>query len=598
VTRLGRRWLRVCVLLLLGHSLGLGYLELKAKRAEAHGMYVSALQSYEGYATIDWDDFVYYPRAIAVAEGWWPIDPWIDHEQRMPTWGIIPPLPATIFGLLLRGTGDIHTALYLASIVSTVLIGLMLAMLLEGDPFRLSPLAALLAAIVFVKMPWLAVKAQQLVPPWGLVRETINPFVLGRPLDALTTVEAGLFTYAFYTLFIVLFWRAVYRRQLSTFVAAGAAAGLLIYVYFYHYIFAFALLACWLVIALVRREWREARLAAHAVVTGLVCTIPHFVNILRTARYLDVPAYVSRLGVEPGRFVFGNLKYLAALAIPLAVGVVYARKATNPDRRAVALRLLEAMVLAYFGVLNLRLVLGFDVQSDHYWRQSLALPATLWVIVACTELARDRSRAPRLGLLIVIVTGIVASNASWLMGRTHPETPSAAQLEMAERMDLVIQLARPGDVVMVTDVATAYHASVNARVRPFVPFVHALVGERDILTRFFTAQYFTGIEPFRMPARTNLPTVDETAALRSEQKYLLGTDEPQPADRLLDIRQAVSSAFQRGDAPLQPRVDLILVPSAQQSLAHMRIVKHFDIVEEGSGGGYWAARVKPKVKPT
>ena len=158
------------MLLLLGHSLGVGYLEIKAKRAEAGGMYVAALQAQEEYATIEWDDFVYYPRAIAVARGWWPIDPWVYHDRPMSTWGIIPPLPAVMFGLLLRATGDIDTALYIASVLSTLLIGLMLTLFLEGPPVRLSRPAALLAAIVFVKMPWLAVKAQQ-----GAIGRPLSP---------------------------------------------------------------------------------------------------------------------------------------------------------------------------------------------------------------------------------------------------------------------------------------------------------------------------------------------------------------------------------------------------------------------------------------
>ena len=591
-------------LLLLGHSLGVGYLEIKAKRAETGGMYVAALQAHEEYATIEWDDFVYYPRAIAVARGWWPIDPWVYHDGPMSTWGIIPPLPAVMFGLLLRATGDIDTALYIASVLSTLLIGLVVALFLEGPPVRLSRPAALLAAIVFVKMPWLAVKAQQLLPLWGFVRETVSPFVLGRPLDAFTTVEAGLFTYVFYTVFIVLFWRAVYTHRLRAFVLAGAAAGLLIYVYFYHYIYAFALLASWMVLALVRRDWRDARLAAYAVAAGMACTIPHFVNLLRASSYLNVPEYINRLGVEPGRFVFGNLRYLASLAIPIALGLVYWQKAALSPMRSGVLRILWAMVIAYLGVQNLRLVLSFDVQSDHYWRQSLALPATLWVIVVCAELgraasvagarARRRNRMARVALAAVIAGGIVVANISWLSGRARPESPSPAQLEMVERMTLVTSLSAPGDVVLTTDVPTAYHASVNGSVRPFVPFVHALIGQTEIIRRYFIGQYLTGVEPMRLPSGTNLPNVDETATLHSERKYLLGTDEPQSMDAIVKIQRTVAAGFTEGAPPVIPRVDVILVPSAQAPLARRRILMYFDIEQERSAAGYWAARVRPR----
>lgn len=579
--------------MLLGHTLGVGYLELRAKRAEARGMYVSALQADDPYATIDWDDFVYQPRAIAVAEGWGAIDPWIHHDQTPPTWGAIPPLPATIFGLLIRAAGEIHLALYLASIASVVLIGAMVGVTLTRPPLGLSPPAALLGAIVFVKMPWLAVKAQQMYPPGKFVADTIGPFTLGRPLDALTTVEAGLFTYAFYVLFIVLFWRAVFRPGRAAFVAAGAAAGLLVYVYFYHYIFAFALIASWMLLSAFRREWRTARLAALALATGLACAVPHFVNMAIASSWFDLAAYVGRLGLEPGRFVAGNLKYLAALAIPLAVAGIYARRTAPSHERSTTLWLLAALVLAYIGVLNLRIVLGFDVQSDHYWRQSLGLPATFWVIAAGAVLLRRTSRTPRLALAAVIATGLVFSNVSWLSGRTHPEPPSAEQLLMADRMALIVELAGPGDVVLVPDVPSMYHASVNARVRPFVPFVHALIDQREIIRRYFIGQCLTGAA-LRLPIRTEVPTRDETAALRSEQKYLLGTDAPQPDERFEATRREVAEQCDTASLGSVPRLDVVLAPESRRDAAKRHLAPLFEIVREGTGGGYWGARVRPR----
>jgi hypothetical protein len=262
------------------------------------------------------------------------------------------------------------------------------------------------------------------------------------------------------------------------------------------------------------------------------------------------------------------------------------------------------MALAYVGVLNLRLVLGFDVQSDHYWRQSFALPATVWVIIVSAELARaaaaagaDARRSHRtasMALAAVIAAGIVVANVSWLTGRAHPETPSAAQFEMVDRMALVTNLSSPGDVVLATDVPIAYHATVNGNVRPFVPFVHALVGQPEILRRYFIAQYLTGVEPMRLPGRTALPTLDETAALRSEQKYLIGTDEPQSLSAFVKMRHAVAAGFAGGTPPSIPRVDVILAPTAQMPLARQRILLYFEIEQERSGAGYWAARVRPR----
>lgn len=572
----------------------MGYLELRAKRAETRGMYVAALQAEDPYATIDWDEFVYQPRAIAVAEGWGAIDPWMHHDRTPPTWGAIPPLPATLFGVLIRVAGDIHLALYIASIVSVLLIGAMVGWTLSQPPVGLSPPAALLGAAVFVKMPWLAVKAQQMYPPGKFITDTLGPFTLGRPLDALTTVEAGLFTYAFYVLFIVLFWRAVFRPGRAVFIASGASAGLLVYVYFYHYIFAFALIASWILLSAIRREWRAARLSAIALAAGLVCAVPHFVNMAIASSWFDLPGYIGRLGLEPGRFAFGNLTYFAALAIPLAVGWIHARRVAPSHERSTTLWLLGAMVLAYIGVLNLRLVLGFDVQSDHYWRQSLGLPATFWVIATCAVLLRGASRGPRLALTAVIAGGLVYSNVSWLIGRTHPEPPSAEQSRMADRMALVVKLAEPGDVALIPDVPAMYHATVNARVRPFVPFVHALTAQQEIIRRYFIGQCLTGADEFRLPVRTAVPTQDETAALRSEQKYLLGTDAPQPEGQFEATRMDVAAQCGAASLGPLPRLDVVVAPESRQEEARRRLAPLFEIVREGTGGGYWGARVRPR----
>lgn len=590
-------------LLLVGHTLGIGYLESRRNRAHAGGAYISALEPHNSYATIEWDEFVYVPRAIAVAEGWWPIDPWLHHETSMFTWGIIPPLPAAFFGGLIRALNDVHAALYVATVLTTVGLGLLISGFLRSAPLNLSSASAILGALVFVKMPWMGVKAQQMFSWESFVRETLNPFLVGRPLDGLTTIEAGLFTYLPYTIFIVAFWTAAYQRTLRAYLIAGAAAGVLVYVYYYHYIYAFALMSCWIVAAAAARDWRDARLGAHALGMGLVCAVPHFANLLRLSSYVDVSAYVGRLGVEPGRFASANLKYTAALAISLLIGAVYARVVTERKLESVTLRMLAAMVIAYVGVLNLRVLLGFDVQSDHYWRQSLGLPATIWVIVALTAIVKElmsRYRLPsvarviKLTLALIVLFGIVASNGLWLAAAGRPAVPSPAQAALVEQVRLVRRLASPGDVLLTTDVVLTYHSAVNARVKPFVPFVQALVDQSEIVRRYYLAQYITGVEPPRLPKRTQLPTDDQTAALHSEQKYLTGSEASAAVSVFRDVQRSVAAVLEPAASSDIPRVDVIIVPAAQQSLARERILKRFDIVDEGVGAGYWAARVTPK----
>lgn len=591
-------------LVLLGHSFGVGYLSRKAQRAETGGMYLSALSRSDRYATIEWDEFVYYPRAIAVAQGWRPLDPWVSHEHPALTWGVLPPFGAVVFGSLTTLTGDLQLALYLATVISTVLIGWLVAGFLMGPPLRLSPWPAALSAIVFVKMPWLGVKAQELLPFGDFIQSTVRPFVLGAPLDALIDVEAGLFTYVPYTLFIVLFWRAVYDRSVRAFVATGLSAGLLVYVYFYHYIYAFALLAAWAVVAAVRRDRQGMRSGGIGLVVALVCTIPSFLNLSRLGRIVSVPEYVGRLGVEPAEFSAGHAIYLVSLTLPLLLAWLYARVRPGVHVPA-ALMILLAMVMAYLGVLNMRLVLPFDVQSDHYWRLSFGLPATMWVVVVGSDLIRfaasrtsrgRRSVSIAAGVLIGLVCfGIIKNTTFWLSKRWHIESPSASQMDMARRMTLLKSLARPGDVLMVTDIATAYHAMINAEVRPFVPFVQALVPESEILRRFFQAQYVTGSDRIRAPRGLDGVPAEEPFAATSEMKYLFGAFEAKPDAEALADMLAERTRLTAGRVDPLPRVDLVLVPVSQEALARSRIVQQFDIIEERFSDGFWCVRVKRRM---
>lgn len=606
----------VFLFLILGHTFGSHYLELWGRRQLVGGLLISALSSTDGYATIDWDELVYFPRALAVAEGHSPLDPWVDHENPKIGWGPFPPFPPLIFGTLIRLVGDLHIALYLAAVVSTVLQGCILIPFLQGSPLRVGFWGAFLASVWLIKFPWFAVRFVQF-PNFTLASDySLKDFIKGPPRDAFLDVEAGLFTYFPYLAFLLLFWLLVNESKHAVF--TGIIAGSLTYVYFYHQVFAFLLISTAAIMSFLEDGWNECKPYLVALIFGLLFAIPHYLQLWQLSKNVDLFEYIQRLGFEDGRFNIQNLVYLWYLPGLLLVGALYGIVRRPGAHKLLCLRVLGMIVVSYVIVLNLRVVLGFDVNSDHYWRQSLGLPATLWMIVATGDLVKDlvnRNTALKWGMQVgmgVLGIAIVAIAIKGHWGTWDPgdyekgalrlrEYISDAQKDMVGRMQLLKTVLHPGEILLVSDPATAYHAVVNLRARLFVPSGMSVLSNREITERYFVAQYFSGFNQIRGPRDSSKPREpDKFVHAAGEQLFLFVNYSP--ADKgdyglSEEITQMIENTSIEEAEKIYARrlwrVDAVFGRTAQREVALERMRKYFRVLEVHNEDGYWVASVEP-----
>ena len=147
--------------------------------------------------------------------------------------------------------------------------------------------------------------------------------------------------------------------------AAGVFYGLLFYVYPYFYAFATIFLGIFFLALFVTGKKREAGVIFIAGTVGLVIAIPFFINQFNLANLPQYNEIMERaVGYEIGHaFRFSlwakYLTYATMVALALWLG-----KKLHTSVKAL---FLAALTLASIAVLNIQVVTGFNVQSDHWF---------------------------------------------------------------------------------------------------------------------------------------------------------------------------------------------------------------------------------------
>ena len=283
----------ILIFLVFGHAFGTYYLRLWGLRQLVGGLYISSLSPTDTYATVDWDELVYFPRALAVARGHSPLDPWVYQENETFGWGPFPLVPPLIFGILTRLAGDLHIALYLAVIISTAFHGWVLTLFFRRNPFSLGFFEAVLASLWFIKFPWFGVRFYQFSSFMVPSDYTLKALAGSPPRDAFLDVEAGLFTYFPYVAFLILFWRLMLQGKNA--ISTGLLAGVLTYVYFYHQIFAFLLIITGAALSFLTHDWAKTKSYMVALTVGLTVAAPHYIQLWILRNQIDLFEYIRRL---------------------------------------------------------------------------------------------------------------------------------------------------------------------------------------------------------------------------------------------------------------------------------------------------------------
>jgi hypothetical protein len=486
-------WLVAVFAAAIAFSFARGYIQDYVDSHDIGGRMICSLTSQKDvFANVEWDQLCYIPRMNAAAAGRIFSDPWNSHNPAFSGWGSFGLFPAVAGGLFLAVFDDLFLALSVWSLLNFSLISLVGYAIFRAAPFGLSRAAALVAVCFLVHFPWISVQPFQYYPLM------IFP-LLGSPVHSQTDIEAGLFTYLPLILFLFFYWRFVCRPAQRNAAAAGAAAGFLTYVYYFHYIFAFAMLASHALVMIILRKNREALLGGIALLAGISVAIPFFINSGLSAATYIAGEYLQRLAYEPGASPLADYRWLAVLWLPAMIGFLYWRQSRYAH--PIVTESFVTMAIAFCGVLSLRAVMGFGVATDHYWRQSLAIPATLWStgVVACLWTSREwpagLSKLMRFSVMLLPFLIFVRTGSAMLV---HFQQQSPADLITAEQgrvlaaVDCLDSEDVEGQGFMSSDTALNYLAMVNLRMVPFVPTGLSPASLETITERYLMSMYLTG----------------------------------------------------------------------------------------------------------
>ncbi|MBI4118632.1 MAG: hypothetical protein HY455_03800 [Parcubacteria group bacterium] len=285
-----------------------------------------------------------------------------EHKDGPILWPILVPFMVSPF---LLPFDSVFPGIVLSELFFPVLLFLALFFLLVR--FTENKLFSLFSAYVIMLFPQLMV----LVPPSSLTELKLLffqfiPFsnVPASELNFLTRdsfIPGGpFFVMLFYCMYRVL--TDENRRKLFT-VLGGVFYGLLFYLYFYYWVFATIFLGILFLVLLVTKNYSGARTVFFAGLTGVVISLPFWLNqyyLTGLSSYGDI---MPRMGIEEGHGVRWFLWKTYALFVAMAALALYFGKHFSKRMLGYFLATLAVTgIVAY----NINVVTGFTIQSDHW----------------------------------------------------------------------------------------------------------------------------------------------------------------------------------------------------------------------------------------
>jgi hypothetical protein len=252
---------------------------------------------------------------------------------------------------------------------------------------------------------------------------------------------------------------------------------------------------------------------AGAFLAAAITAIPFVINSILFMRAFDWEFYVQRFSYEPGRAPFSDYGLFLHFLLPSVVALLYAVFRKPSETKGIVLRVWAVLGLAYAIVIHLRVLLGFAQASDHFWRLSLGIPASLWCIGAGFDLVRSQTVGWNKATTIVRLAAIVLPFA--LLARTATgeihflRKPSALarisqeQRGMLEKLNCMKQVLKPGEGFMTNEPALNYHVMANLKGLPFVATGLSPVPVEHLTKRYLLSSYLTGHDELRYPDRAD-----------------------------------------------------------------------------------------------
>lgn len=464
---------------------------------------ISALANDKEYHNVIWDDFCYIPRMRVASSGGVFSDPWNSYSPNYKGWGSFGLLAPFIGGIFIYIFKNYFIAMTIWGLINFTLIIILLYNIFRARPFEFPQSASILGTFLLLNLLWFGGQTFE-----RLGEAIPKAFFTGYHFS-LVELEAGLFTYLPYILFLFFYWRFVtdpcWRKSLFV----GGSAGFLTYIYFYHHAFAFSIVIGQAIVSLILQRKKEAAYLAGALGAGLLVATPYIVNSLLVTSTSASLLYMERLDFSPGRSPFQDYHWFLHLQILFVIGVVYCILRKQADIKWIMVRTWGVLGIAYAIVLHLRLFLSFMQAVDHFWRMSLGIPASLWCILAVFDLTRSSSVQFDWGKKVVYLTAVLlpililvrtTADVGYSMRSQDPMSQlSATQRKTLEELNCLNQILKPGEGFLTVDPALNYHTMVNLRGKPFMAMGLSPISIDELSKRYLLSAYLTGRDNILYP---------------------------------------------------------------------------------------------------
>src|SRR3989344_725939 len=305
----------------------------------------------------------YGPRANAVYWGEFRVgDMYLAEYRGGPA--LLPMLNPLILGWLGRIFGGTKNGFIAADFLFPPLI--FIALYFLAQEITGERVFSTLFASVFIFSP----KLFLYIPPLSLsaIKEFLVNFIpILAPPEALyfERFEYPKLTFLFYALAFYFTLCALKRREKTSIYLAGINFGILFYTYLYDWVYFFTGLGIMFACFMVMRDYDEMKITAKIEGIGLVISVFYWINFFQLNSLLQYHDIFLRIGAEIShRFRWASAwkSYLRNLMLIAFLWALFRRAGK------ITAVYLAALLLAYFAVVNVQVILGFNPHPDHWYR--------------------------------------------------------------------------------------------------------------------------------------------------------------------------------------------------------------------------------------
>jgi len=555
------------------------------------------------FETANWDEVSYFPQFYTYADNSMGTDPFTNYSENWRGWGAFGPLPNLIAAAWINLSGNYYLGMALWACISFSAM-FYFAWFIFRKLFDLPQTTATVCTFIVIFFPYVAA---------GNSSFFFNslPYALysGVPQYKQSRVTCGLITYPFYFMVLSVYWSYLKRPTRSGGMLLGLTSGLMAYIYYHHFIFIAALLAVRATMQIVLdRDYKYLKI----VVTCILVATPAFINNGMFLHYARQEYTYNAVSLKDyGRIPFSNYPMLSSLIIPFVMFALHRFFTKNKGAKDLLGPELLSISLAYFAILNARVLLGYDLDSSHYWRYSLGIPLTFWFLLTAADMFTDNAQSPKRAWLpasflflfctaLLLRATILYAHSLPKVLATLPDKIETTQRQLMAELAIMSKLSTHGDGFITSDTLTNNHFLLNGSGRPFVPFFLSPCTLDETARRYLIACYLTGNDDLRHEFISTLKSYhNNDGQIQNPPLHPVNTKNPMlylyhdlftknyagiPSKSRIIAEQAESynQAIENTalDNPALNNVRIIFVLNSTLSKARERIPRHFSVLSE------------------